>query len=489
MIRVLSSAAMSAADQNTISKGIPSLVLMERAALAVFNVIRENELDTSDVCVICGSGNNAADGVALARLFIEEGDNADLYLLGDEDRYSPEMKRQLEIISNYDVYTVGRFDPDEYTLIIDAMFGTGLKREVTGKYAEAIGRINMSDTPVVSVDIPSGLSSDTGEILGTSVFADITVTFQYPKQGQLVADGPAVCGDLFVENIGIFPCADEEDEGCFILTSDDLEFLPARHESGNKATFGKLLVIAGSREICGAAYLSAAAALKTGTGMVKIFTSKENRTALNVSIPEALITAYGENTGDLEKLEQDLEWADTVLIGPGLGTDDFSKELLKKFLKLNTRPAVMDADALNIMSADPALWDLVRFDCTVTPHIGEMSRLTGLTADAIKAAPLACARKFAAEHRTACILKDHVTVTAYKSGLAFINTSGCSALASAGSGDVLAGITAGYLTRYRFTDLPLAAMAVYVHGLAGEQAAEEYGSEAATASDLLDYIG
>ena len=488
MIRVLTSAAMGAADQRTITGGIPSLVLMERAALSVLKVIRECELDCSNVCVLCGTGNNAADGVAVARLLIEEGDNADLYLLGDESHYSPEMKQQLEITSNYDVFTVSRFNPDEYTLIIDALFGTGLKREVTGGYAKAIDKVNKSGTPVVSVDIPSGLSGDTGEILGTAVFADITVTFQYPKQGQLIVNGPAVCGDLFVENIGIFPYADRSDSGCFILTEEDLETLPARNESGNKGTFGKLLVIAGNREICGAAFLSAAASLKTGIGMVKIFTSAENRTALSVRIPEALITSYGENTSDLEKLESDLEWADAVLIGPGIGTDDFSKELMKRFLKLNSKPTVMDADALNILSASPELWNSVRFDCTITPHVGEMSRLTSLSPGEIKADPLGTASLFAAEHKVTCILKDHVSVTAYPSGLTFINTSGCSALASAGSGDVLAGMTAGMITRYRGENLPVAAMAVYRHGTAGEQAAEELGCEAATSADLLDHI-
>lgn len=488
MIRVLTSGSMSAADQNTIAGGLPSLVLMERAALAVLKVIRECELDTSNVCVLCGTGNNAADGVAVARLLIEEGDNADLYLLGNEEHYSAEMKQQLAILSNYDVFTVNRFDPEQYTLIIDALFGTGLKREVSGDYAKAVEKVNRSGTPVVSIDIPSGLSGDTGEILGTAICADLTVTFQYPKQGQLIVNGPAVCGDLFVENIGIFPYADTEDSGCFILTSEDLDTLPARDEAGNKSTFGKLLVIAGNREICGAAYLSAAAALKTGIGMVKIFTSKENRTALSVRIPEALITVYGENTSDLERLEADLDWADVVLIGPGIGTDGFSAELMKLFLKRNTKPAVMDADALNILSSSPELWKSVKFDCTITPHIGEMSRLTGLSAGEIKADPLGTAASFAAEHKVTCILKDHVTVIAYPSGLTFINTTGCSALASAGSGDVLAGMTAGMVTRFRRTDLPLAAMAVYRHGIAGEQAAEDCGSEAATSADLLDYI-
>ena len=479
---------MASADRYTIENGIPSLVLMERAALSVLNVLEENELDLSSVLIVCGTGNNAADGVALARLLLEKGYEPDLYLSGNTEKYSPDLKKQLEIISRYEVLTVSRFDPNEYTLIVDALFGNGLKREISGEYARIIERINASDTPVVSIDIPSGLNATDGHVLGTAVSADITVTFQYAKAGQLLVDGPALCGDLYVENIGIFPFAETEGEEYYAVTDDDLDLLPPRDENGNKATFGKLLIIAGSSQICGAAYLCAHAALKCGIGMVKIFTSKENRTALSALLPEALITCYGENTKDLELLKQDLEWADSVLIGPGLGTDDFSKEIFRLFLRHNRLPAVLDADALNILAEEPELWNQIGFDCIITPHVGEMSRLCGLSKDEIKSWPIRTASDFAVSHRVTCVLKDSVTVTAYPGGPVFINTTGCSALATAGSGDVLAGIIAGYITRYEGSDLSLAAMAVYVHGAAGERAAEDLGADAVTASDLQNYI-
>lgn len=484
MLNILTAAQMAAADQNTIQKGIPSLVLMERAALSIVRVLEENELDLSRVLVLCGTGNNAADGVAAARLLCEQGYLPTICLLGDEKKFSPDMKVQLQVIREYEVRFVTDFDPLDHTLIIDAMFGIGLKREIGGVYRSVIERINESPVPVAAVDIPSGLNADSGRIEGCAVCADITVTFQYAKAGQMLDCGPSLCGDLYVENIGIFPV----EEGFYMLTGEDIDLLPPRDESGNKATFGKLLIVAGSKEICGAAYMSAAAAMKCGIGMVKIFTSENNRTALSVLLPEALITTYSENTDDLGKLKEALSWADCVLAGPGLGTDDFSAELLRQLLKQNDHPLVLDADALNILSAHEEFWKLIRTECTITPHIGEMKRLTGNSTEEIKTDPVGIAVRFSQKRNVTCVLKDAVTVTAEPSGEVFINTTGSSALATAGTGDVLAGMISGYRTRYRMEDLPYAALAVYAHGAAGESAEAVLGADAVTATDILDYI-
>lgn len=485
MLSVLSADAMASADRSTIHNGIPSLVLMERAALRVKEIILENELDVSSILVLCGTGNNAADGVAVARLFCEEGEIPSVCLLGNQDKYSEDLKTQLKILASYNAVFTETPIISEYSLIIDAMFGIGLKRDISGRYEEVISELNESAVPVVSVDIPSGLNADNGNVCGAAVCADITVTFQYAKPGQLIGCGPACCGDLYVENIGIMPV---KGEGFFAVTEEDFKDLPLRDESGNKGTFGKLLVIAGSEDICGAAYLCSAAALQCGIGMVKIFTSEKNRTALSVLLPEALITTYSENTKDLEKLKSALSWADVCLAGPGIGTDDFSVELFRRFLKANEKPAVLDADALNILSAHEELWDFVKAGTVITPHVAEMSRLTGTNREEIKENPMGTAGNFAKEKNVICVLKDARTVTAYPDGSLYINTTGCSALATAGSGDVLAGMTAGYLTRYRNTNLPLAAMAVHRHGAAGESAEEAYGAEAVTASDLLTFI-
>ena len=480
---------MAAADKYSIDKGIPSLVLMERAALSVRKILYENEMDLSKVLVVCGTGNNAADGVALARLLTEDGYEPELLLLGAPEKYSQDLKVQLDIASNYGIKTVKRFRNADYSLIVDAIFGIGLKRDISGDYASVIKKINEGDTPVIAVDIPSGLDADNGDIRGTAVTADLTVTFQYAKAGQLIKNGPALCGDLFVENIGILPGSPLPQDEYYAITEEDFDYLPARNESGNKGDFGRLLVIAGCEEICGAAYLSACAALKSGIGMVKIFTHISNRTALSTLIPEALITTYEGCTEDLSKLRKDLEWADAVVCGPGIGTGDFAKALIKELLSINTLPLVLDADALNILAgADLKPLRELKCSCTVTPHIKEMSRLTGLSVNDIKNDPLNTAARFAEANNVTCVLKDSRTVTAYPGGLVFINTSGCSALATAGSGDVLSGMIGGYTARYKDAVLPLEAMAVYRHGCIGQEAAEDHGADAVTAGTLLEYI-
>ena len=489
METILTAASMAAADKYSIDKGIPSLVLMERAALSVKNVLYDNDIDVSKTLIVCGTGNNAADGVALARLLAEDGYYPEIFLSGDPAKYSHDLNVQLEIASNYDIKTVKRLRTQNYSLIVDAIFGIGLKRDITGDFATAINKINEGDTPVVSIDIPSGLNADNGDIMGTAVSADLTVTFQYAKVGQLIKNGPALCGELYIENIGILPESPLPEDEYFAITEDDFDHLPARNESGNKGDFGKLLVIAGGEDIFGAAYLCACAALRSGIGMVKVFTHSANRTPLCTLLPESLITTYEGCTEDLSKLKKDLEWADAVVCGPGIGTGDFANALLKELLTVNTLPLVLDADALNII-AGSGLKQLreLKCSCTVTPHIGEMSRLTGLAVSDIKNDPLTIAARFAEANHVTCVLKDSCTVTAYPSGLAFINTSGCSALATAGSGDVLSGMIAGYTAKYRNVALPLEAMAVYRHGTIGEDAAEDYGADAVTAATLLEYI-
>lgn len=487
MLKVLSADAMASADRYTIENGIPSLVLMERAALGVLKVIKENELDTSKALILCGTGNNAADGAAIARLLCEEGLTPFICLLGDPAKYSDDLNTQLKILSNYEPSFVTDPDPEDYTIIIDAMFGIGLKRDLSGIYQKTVLAVNESGVPVVAVDIPSGLNADTGIICGNAVFADITVTFQYAKTGQLICDGPAVCGDLYVENIGIMP--GNAQKGYYCITSDDTDLLPGRDESGNKGTFGKLFVMAGSAQICGAAYLCAASAFKTGIGMVKILSHNANRTALNVLLPEALISAYGQDPIDDAGMKEVLEWADCVLAGPGIGTDEGAVERLRQLLSLNNHPIVLDADALNILSQNENLWELISTDCVITPHVGEMARLSGLSVSEIKADPIGAASELSYKRNVTCILKDAVTITAFPNGEVYINTSGSSALATAGSGDVLAGMTAGMMTRYRQEkELPVAAMAVYLHGTAGESAEELMGAEAVTASDLIGLI-
>jgi hydroxyethylthiazole kinase-like uncharacterized protein yjeF len=489
MERILTADEMSRSDAYTIQTiGIPSLVLMERAALCVADEITDGNFDTSEVLVVCGSGNNGGDGAAIARILAERGISSKVYIAGNPEKRSEQLKVQIHALEYYGIETVSQIEPGKYTLIVDALFGIGLSREIKGGLAQLIDQINKEKAGKVAVDIASGIDADTGQILGCAVKADLTVTFARRKAGHCIYPGVLYSGETVVREIGIPVFEDSNSSRMYCVEASDMKSLPARDEYGNKATFGKLLVIAGSKNICGAAFFAACAALKSGIGMVKIFTEEPNRTALSVLLPEALIETYDGSGIDRAQLKSSLDWADGVVVGPGLGTGSISAELFKAFCEENTLPAVMDADALNLIAADGSLWEKIRFKSVITPHIGEMSRLTGMTPKDIKASPLKTASDLAEAHDTVCVLKDAVTVTAYPDGRKYINRSGCSALSTAGSGDVLAGILGGMLVRYKECDLPLEAIGVYLHGLLGETAAEHVTASAVTATELLSAI-
>ncbi len=488
MKRIITVEEMSRSDEETIKRGLPSLVLMERAALAVVEEIIARGLDTSRVLVVCGTGNNGGDGAAIARLLAEKNINCDILLVGDENKRSAQLIVQLSALSYYNIDKISDIKDGYYSLIVDALFGIGLSREVGGEYADIIDKINGQAAFVLSVDIPSGISGNSGHILGRAVKADLTVTFAKSKIGHHIYPGAYYSGVLAVKEIGI-PVERHEGDSCiYSLCDEDLKPLSSRDEFGNKSTFGKLLIIAGSEDICGAAFFAASAALKCGIGMVKILTHEANRSALSVLIPEALIDTYSGSAEAFEKLKSALEWADASVIGPGLGVGELSEFILKRFIENNEKPAVFDADALNIIALNKKICYNINFKCSFTPHVGEMSRLSELDSASIKEEPIKTALQLAQECKAVCILKDAKTVTAYPKGEIFINSSGCSALSTAGSGDVLSGIIGAFYARYRDSELPLEALAVHMHGRLGEEAAADKGASAVTASDLIAAI-
>jgi NAD(P)H-hydrate epimerase len=448
-------------------------------------------MDLTRVLVVCGTGNNAGDGVALARILTERGYAVEIFAAGDPAKYSEQMKTQMEIIRHYPVPVLrGTFGTQGYTLLVDALFGIGMHRKIEGSYAEIIEKINGSGIPVAAVDLPSGIQTDSGAVCGTAVRADLTVTFTTGKAGLYLYPGAANAGRIFVKEIGI-PVPEDVRDDClwFEAGEEDLQLIPARPENAHKGTFGKVLVIAGSDEICGAAYLSAAAALRCGGGMVRIYTEEKNRTALATLLPEALLTVYSGKNWSKETLLRDLAWADAVLVGPGLGTSQTAVKIMETLLSGEwKKPTVMDADALNVLASREHLLCSIDFPLTITPHVAEMSRLCEYSVSEIKAEPVYVAQRTAEACGACVVLKDARTVTAFPDGRCFLNRSGCSALATAGSGDVLAGmITALTLL---FTDLPVPAqvLAVYIHGKIGERAREKYSAAAVTAGNLLEFI-
>ena len=486
MNKILTASEMKYCDDARISSGLPSLVLMERAALAVLKVIRENRLDTSKTLILAGNGNNGADGVALARLLAEEGEQP-VVLLSGGGSFSEQMKQQLAALECYGVRIAQDDDFSSKSLSVDALFGIGLSRDITGRYAEIIEKANKSPAVKVAVDIPSGISADDGSICGCALKADITVTFAAAKRGHFLYPGKDYTGVLYIEPVGI-PIPDIPETGNVrSLGKDDLKKLPGRPADSHKGTFGKLLVVAGSRDICGAAYLSAAAALKTGAGMVMVYTHSRNRTAILSLLPEALVMTY-EDREETMRLEDALEWADAAVIGPGLSTGNDSVKLLEHFIEYNTHPAILDADALNILAAEPRLFDKIHFPAVFTPHIGEMSRLMGKPAAEIKKNLIETAVSYAKDKGIACVLKDAATVTAYPDGRAYLNTTGTDALATAGSGDVLSGILGSFLMQYAKNTDAWAAYAVCFHGLAAAETARLYSKSGTTAKLIVDTL-
>lgn len=480
---------MKHADEDTIvQKQIPSMVLMERAALRTVEVMEEAGIDLSRPLIVCGSGNNGGDGYAVARLLHLSGSDVTVVLAGREASMSEETKLQRKILENYGVTDCDVIPEKAYSVIIDAVFGIGLSRPVEGHYKSVIEEMNRFPGTKVAIDIPSGVSSFDGRILGTAFRADITVTFACEKYGMACDPGRAWCGNIFVKDIGIQPdLFDEQTEVAYTYEMSDLEELfPARRQYSHKGTYGKALVIAGSRGMCGAAYLSAKAAYSTGAGLVKIYTDESNRMILQQLLPEALITTY--EFFEKEQLLEELSWADTVVLGCGLGKSQTARQIVRTVLKKSDVPCVIDADGLNLISEEMELLQACHVPVILTPHMKEMSRLTGKEMEVISKERVAVIKELTTEYPVVCVLKDARTIVHADGERIYLNTSGNAAMAKGGSGDVLAGIIGGLLAQGRKA-YEAACTGVFLHGLAGNKARDEKGEYSVLAADLIDEIG
>ncbi len=493
MKRIVSCSEMKALDNRTISeKGIPSCVLMERAALKTAEVLEEEfhkRNQSEKILVVCGSGNNGGDGIAIARILHLHGFCAEIYLAGAQEHMTEETRRQLQIAENYQVRMVNNPEWDEYTTIVDAIFGVGLARPIEGRYAELIRQMNSAKAWKAAVDIPSGVAGDTGKELGIAFWADVTVTFAYRKRGLCFYPGRMYAGRIVVADIGIY--ADEE-EDCRVwhLETADLSSFPERIPYGNKGTFGKVLVVAGSTGMCGAAFLSAAAAFAGGAGMVKIQTVEENRVPLQTLLPEAMLSCVFSEAEN----QKSLDWCDVVVIGPGLGVCGESRERAQWFLchaSSAGKRIILDADALNLMSLHPEWKSYLNERVILTPHLGEMGRLCNKRIGEIQECILETALDFSKETGAVCVLKDACTVVADSEGRAYLNLNGNCGMATAGSGDVLSGVLAAVCCMFLAApeDAPdygmQAALGVYLHAAAGDEAAEKTGVQGMTARDIV----
>lgn len=482
---------------------IPSVVLMENAALSCVDAVIQKfgSIQNRRIGIFCGKGNNGGDGFAIARHLTNHGAVADVFLVcGDEFRGDALIN--FEIVEKTGINIEHLYNSDmmeyvipSYDIVIDAIYGTGIHGEIEGLSAEIIDKINDFSKYTVSVDIPSGLNADTGEICGVCVRADMTVTFAAYKMGMFLYPGADMTGEVILSKISIPDyILNMADTAAEIM--DDNEFasrFPKRCNDSQKGDYGKVLVIGGSLGMSGAAYMSGTAALNSGSGLVTLAVPEcinailETKTTEIMTVPIADRDGRFSGVGAVDIIKC-MEKADAVLIGPGMGIGTDSKIILEEVLKASKVPVIVDADALNILSNDMSILEKCTCDLIFTPHEMEMSRLTGTELEQIRKNRINVSRRFAEKYGVTLILKGHHTIVAAPDGLQYINNTGNSGLAKGGSGDVLAGIAVSFAARGVDT-VHSAAMAAYLHGRAADRVMEKCGIESVTGSSVINEIG
>lgn len=488
--------------------GIPSMVLMEKAAMSVVSCVKANSRPEDAVLAVCGMGNNGGDGVAAARLLWSAGYSVTLSLIGKEETASEETKKQLEIVRNLGIHICTGLPTGEYPIILDALFGVGLAREVTGEFADAINWMNEQDSVKFAVDVPSGVRASTGEVMPMAVYADFTITFGLNKRGLVLFPGCNYAGKVVIADIG-FPkkAVEKVAPRTYTLTRQDaLAKLPKRVIRSNKGSYGKVLVIAGSKEFSGACYLCAEAAYRMGCGLVKVITAKENEMMIKSRLPEALVRTYdaevdysqSDNRFQITQwIQEEIQWATTVVIGPGLGQEEPAALLLNEVLKEKNKGIVIDADGLNLLAQNEKYFvmreDGSRKIClpenvVLTPHLAEMSRLVnvGLPLLRAKIVEQALLSLEQANCQT-LVLKDARTIVTDGNEV-YVNTTGNNALSTGGTGDVLSGMIGGLLAQ-GLRPKQAAVLGVCLHGMAADEYVAKHGGRySMIASDLLEML-
>lgn len=490
---IVNSQEMKAIDSYSIQKiGIPSLVLMERAALSVVDVMRDGINREDRILIISGTGNNGGDGIAVGRILHQLGYYVDILITGDQNTATKEFKEQLAIAYNIGIDIFNQHSKMEYNIIVDAIFGIGLSKDVTGIYKDIIEWVNESSAKVYSIDIPSGIHADTGKVMNVAIKADETITFGFYKIGIIMHPGAEYAGKVTLSDIG-FP--DQAREAVapkyYIYEDEDRKRLPIREKYSNKGTFGKVLAITGSRDIVGASFLTAKAAYRMGAGIVKILTVRENREILHMLLPEALVSTYESEELKQEEYIQniidEIHSATSIIIGPGIGTGKDARLILSLVLKHSRVPTVIDADAINILAMDKQYnYMNLPGNYILTPHLKEMSRLMECDVDSISEDILKTVQSTTIKGGYALVLKD--TRTIVSNGLLhYINVTGNNGMATGGSGDVLTGIIGGLLAQ-GMKPYEAATLGVYLHGLAGDKAASQKGLYSMIASDIIEAL-
>ena len=493
-MKILNAAEIRLWDQFTIEhEPVASVNLMERAATACVEWIKEKNLLSHPFTIFCGKGNNGGDGLAIARLLTESYCNVQVFILEFGHKGTDDFQANLELLhqSRVDIRFIQseenfhQFKPGE--IIIDALFGSGLNRPLEGVTAKLVSHLNHSGCRIISIDIPSGLSADQSSKENIAVKANDTLSFQCYKPAFLVAENSLYTGNVHILDIGLHP-----DFYNSLITQNELtdgtiagSIYKPRNNFSHKGNFGHALLVAGSYGKMGAAVLSAKACLKIGAGLLTVHIPKSGYDILQTSLPEAMVMT-DFNSSFVTKIEDDLLKYDAIGIGPGIGTASETKTLVHELFHSYSKPVVIDADALNIISSQKDLLKLIPAGSVLTPHPKEFERLFGPSKNDFERIQLASEK--AKELNCIIILKGHHSFIVSPDTKGFFNNTGNAGMATAGSGDVLTGILIGLIAQ-NYSSIEAAILGVYIHGLAGDYAAGKESMEAMIAGDIINNLG
>ena len=458
---------------------VSGTILMERAGAVAFEILKEHWPEAKHLCIVCGTGNNGGDGFVVARIAHENDYKVDVLIVGDSNKISGDAlaaKQRLEGCGlTTQVYGNGKLPLAD--LVIDAVFGTGLKGAVSGEAVYAINAINQHGTPVLSLDIPSGLLADTGTALAEVVRADVTISFIGLNQGLLTSQGPDCCGELIFDDLQI-------PAGVAVKVPTHVQRLDVSHsifkkrdKNSHKGLFGHVLVIGGDIGMSGAARLACEAALRTGAGLVSLGTRYAHASVMNSTRPE-IMSYPAERENEIEIL---IDKATVIAIGPGLGMSEWSATLFATAIN-SGKPLIIDADALNLLAMEPIKKD----NWILTPHPGEAARLLGITVEEVQADRFSAVQKIAEKFGGTVVLKGCGSLI-YSEGSTYLCDKGNPGMASGGMGDVLTGIISSLLAQ-NFSLTDAANVGVHLHAMAGDAAAKGAGERGLLASDLMPAI-
>ena len=452
--------------------GIPGIVLMENAALKIIKNIRSNN---KKFVIVCSSGNNGGDGFAVARHLLNSGKNVEIFSLGSEENMSSDTKINLNILRNMGVKIIKVNNNDDLEILreciincettIDAIFGTGLTREVEGIYSLAITIINENSNYILSIDVPSGFNCNSGKVMGNCIKSNKTVTFELYKKGFLGYDADSLTGEVVIEKIGIpKSVVDKFHENENLM---DLNFIKKlikkRDKYSHKGDYGRTLILAGSLGFTGAAYISTQAAVRSGAGLVTLCCHSSIQNILSVKLVEAMTASTNDESG----LDSLITKSNCVAIGPGLGNNNGTLKLLENVLLNSKCPVVIDSDGLNVLEGKLEMLKNKKYQIVLTPHMGEMARISGFSIDEINENKIDIAKEFAKKYHVVLLLKGFNTIITDGKTVQ-INPTGSSAMASGGMGDCLTGIIASFISQ-GYDIFTAACVGAYVHGYCGDK--------------------